>query len=132
MEVAPTVLIVDDDVVIRRLLRHMLERHGYTVLVAVNGEEALELLQGDERVDVAIVDRSMPVLDGLGLVRALRASERYAALPVIMLTASIAPSVQDEARAVRVDRLMTKLVGSHELVSAVDDLLGRPPATSAS
>jgi CheY-like chemotaxis protein len=126
MDVTPTVLIVDDDLVIRRLLRHMLRQRGYEVRVAVNGEEALTLLE-QQPVALAIVDRTMPVLDGIGLVKAIRASERHRRLPVIMLTASIEPSIQEEADAIGVDRLITKLVGSQELVGAVDELLAAPP-----
>ena len=124
MDVTRTVLIVDDDVVIRRLLRHMLQQRGYEVRVAANGEEALTLLE-EEPIAVAIVDRTMPRLDGVGLVKAIRASERHRLLPVIMLTASIEPSVQEEANAIGVNRLITKLVGSQELVGAVDDLLAQ-------
>lgn len=124
MDVTPTVLIVDDDVVIRRLLRHMLRQRGYEVCVAANGQEALTLLE-QEPIAVAIVDRAMPLLDGLDLVRAIRASDRHRRLPVIMLTASIDPSVQEEAKATGVNRLMTKLVGSQELVGAVDALLAQ-------
>lgn len=119
----PAVLIVDDDVVIRRLLRHMLQQRGFEVRVAADGEEALRLL-AQESIAVAIVDRTMPLLDGIGLVKAIRASEQHARLPVIMLTASIDPSVQEEADANGVNRLMTKLVGSQELITAVDALLG--------
>lgn len=126
MELTPTILIVDDDVVIRRLLRHVLEHHGYRVCMAANGRDALALLE-TEPVQAAIVDRSMPVLDGVELVRAIRSSERFGSLPIIMLTASIAPSVQEEADALGISRLLTKLVGSQELVGAVDELLARPP-----
>jgi CheY-like chemotaxis protein len=126
MDVMPTILIVDDDVVIRRLLRHMLQQRGYDVRVAANGQEALALIE-QEPIAVAIVDRTMPLLDGLDLVRAIRGSERHRGLPVIMLTASIEPSVQEEANAIGVNRLITKLVGSQELVGAVDELLAQAP-----
>jgi two-component system, chemotaxis family, chemotaxis protein CheY len=130
MDDTPTVLIVDDDAVTRGLLRHMLAHRGYTVRVAANGQDALTLLE-DERVDLAIVDRSMPVLDGVGLVTALRASGRHRTLPVIMLTASIGPSVQEEAEAIGVTRLLTKLTGAQELVGAVDELLARSKSSEA-
>jgi CheY-like chemotaxis protein len=73
----------------------------------------------------------MPLLDGVDLVKRIRASERHRSLPIIMLTASIAPSVQEEAEAIGVNRLITKLVGSQELVGVVDELLAQaPPAES--
>jgi CheY-like chemotaxis protein len=130
MDVTRTVLIVDDDVVIRRLLRYMLHQHGYEVRVAANGQEALTVLE-QESIAAAIIDRMMPLLDGVDLVKRIRASERHRSLPIIMLTASIAPSVQEEAEAIGVNRLITKLVGSQELVGVVDELLAQaPPAES--
>jgi CheY-like chemotaxis protein len=126
MDATPTVLIVDDDAVTRQVLQHMLARRGYAVRVATDGQDALTLLADQHiDIDIAIVDRSMPVLDGVGLVTALRASERHRALPVIMLTASIAPAVQEEAAAIGVTRLLTKLTGSQELIGTVDELLAR-------
>src|SRR6476660_846551 len=79
------VLIADDDVVVRDVVRRYLERDGLDVSIAHDGTEALRLL-GSERIDVAVLDVMMPGPDGLTLCRSLRQHGGYA-VPVILLTA---------------------------------------------
>src|SRR3954449_8560790 len=79
------VLIADDDIVVRDVVRRYLERDGLDVSIAHDGTEALRLL-GSERIDVAVLDVMMPGPDGLTLCRSLRQHGGYA-MPVILLTA---------------------------------------------
>jgi len=79
------VLIADDDIVVRDVVRRYLERDGLDVSIAHDGTEALRLL-GSERIDVAVLDVMMPGPDGLTLCRSLRQRGGYA-VPVILLTA---------------------------------------------
>ncbi|WP_052700515.1 sigma-54-dependent transcriptional regulator, partial [Methylocucumis oryzae] len=79
-----TVLVVDDEVKMRRLLDIMLTQMGYEVLQAGDGQEALNLMQ-THVVDLVITDLRMPVLDGIGLLKQLR--EQGNDLPVIVITA---------------------------------------------
>ena len=83
---AKTVLIADDDPDIQALVALRLERAGYRTVVADDGQAALELALA-EPPDLAVVDWSMPRLDGLALTRALRANAATADVPVLMLTA---------------------------------------------
>jgi len=78
-----TILLVDDEEAVRRVLTFPLERDGYTVLQAGDGEEALELF-ARETVDLVILDLMLPKLDGLEVCKRLRATS---AVPIIMLTA---------------------------------------------
>ena len=78
-----TILLVDDEDAVRRVLTFPLERDGYTVLQAGDGEEALELF-ARETVDLVILDLMLPKLDGLEVCKRLRATS---AVPIIMLTA---------------------------------------------
>ena len=71
----PTILVVDDEQLIRWSLVSRLTDEGYHVLEATNGQEGLELAL-DHVPDVVLLDISMPVLDGFGLAAALRADER--------------------------------------------------------
>ena len=80
------ILVVDDEAGIRELLSMELESHGYQVQTASNGEEALERLRA-QKFDLVITDMMMPRLDGMGLAKAMRADERLAKVPIIMLTA---------------------------------------------
>ena len=87
---ARRILIVDDSFTTRTLEKSLLEAHGYEVLIAVDGREAVGRLQTDE-VDLVISDVEMPHLDGFGLLEAIRENPRTAALPVIMVTSMDRP-----------------------------------------
>jgi two-component system chemotaxis response regulator CheY len=80
-------LVVDDSRATRSMLRKMLAQLGFDVVEAGHGVEALERLSTLDHVDFALVDWNMPEMDGLELVRALRAERRHAELPVMMVTA---------------------------------------------
>jgi two-component system chemotaxis response regulator CheY len=80
-------LVVDDSRATRSMLRKMLATLGFDVVEAGHGVEALERLAALDRVDFALVDWNMPEMDGLELVRALRAERRHAELPIMMVTA---------------------------------------------
>jgi CheY-like chemotaxis protein len=83
---APRVLIVDDDPWILRMVSTLLEKRGYTIATASDGEEGL--MRADQiRPDLIITDVMMPKLDGWSLVRALRSRAELALVPVIFLTA---------------------------------------------
>jgi len=79
------VLIVDDDPVMRRLTTRALQNDGYVLTEATNGREALEVMR-QETPDLVILDFVMPELDGLDVLRALRADPATVSLPVLMLT----------------------------------------------
>ncbi|RMD81685.1 MAG: response regulator [Chloroflexi bacterium] len=117
-----TIMIVDDYMPSHRLMSFVLEQHGYTVVTAADGEQALRRLE-QFAVDLVVTDLTMPRMDGIELVRAIRADERYAVLPIIMITAS--PKEQDEVKAtgVGVNAFLTKPFDSDDLVGAIDRLM---------
>lgn len=80
------ILVVDDDEDSRRLLALLLERKGYTVVLADGGRAALKVLDGTE-VDVVLLDVMMPRMDGFAVCRALKKDPKTAKLAVILLTA---------------------------------------------
>jgi DNA-binding response OmpR family regulator len=82
----PVILAAEDDEDVLSLVAFRLERAGYTVLKARDGEEALQLAR-DERPDLAVLDVGMPKLDGLEVTRRLRADESMSHIPIILLTA---------------------------------------------
>jgi len=83
---AKTVLIADDDPDIQQLVALRLQRAGYRTVLANDGQAALDLALA-EPPDLAVVDWSMPKLDGIALTRALRAHAATADVPVLLLTA---------------------------------------------
>jgi two-component system chemotaxis response regulator CheY len=116
------VLVVDDDPVIRRLVCAMLRSAKFVTVQAHDGHEAWAALQR-EAIDVVITDRSMPDMDGLQLLRAMRASPAHANIPVIMLTGSLASEAAPEASIEGADAFLRKIVSSHELIATVNRVL---------
>ena len=80
-----TVLVVDDDPVIRKRLCTQLESEGFRTLVASNGREALGVLE-DHRPSLILLDLEMPVMDAWKLVQAIRCYEELAAIPLVLMT----------------------------------------------
>ncbi|HJW94894.1 MAG TPA: response regulator, partial [Thermoanaerobaculia bacterium] len=79
------ILIVDDEEVLRDVLETVLRREGFEVLLAASGEEALNVLDGDENVDLVILDIMLPGISGIDTLRSIRVSTP--SLPVIVITA---------------------------------------------
>jgi adenylate cyclase len=118
---AGVVLVVDDQAPNRRLLDAVLTPRGYRVLSASSGEEALQTLQ-EEQADVVLLDILMPGIDGYEVCRRIRADERTAFLPVVMITASGSqqrlPSLQAGA-----DDFVQKPFDQAELLARVASLV---------
>lgn len=83
------ILVVDDERSIREFVTFALEFEGYEVFEARNGREALALLEAGERPDLLLVDVMMPEMDGIALVRRMRADAALATLPVVMMSAGL-------------------------------------------
>jgi len=80
-----SVLVVEDSITSRILLKNILEGAGYRTLTAVDGVEALNLLKTDP-VDLVVSDVDMPRMDGFELTARIRESREFAALPVVLVT----------------------------------------------
>jgi len=80
------ILIVEDDEDLVRLTTHWLEREGYTVQHAADGEAALEMLEKDPLPGLVLLDVMLPKIDGFELLRRIRSKERTKTLPVMMVT----------------------------------------------
>jgi len=81
-----TILIVDDEIPMRDTLRDLFQDEGFSVEVASNGREALDLLSSIHGVCALILDLVMPVMDGHQLLASMRADPRFAAIPVVIVT----------------------------------------------
>ncbi len=116
------VLIVEDDVELRRLFAHVLIKNGYTVKEVANGKEALDAMETDF-FDVIISDIMMPVMDGYEFVQQLRASGDTT--PVLMITAKDAFDDMRLGFLSGTDDYMIKPVNVNEMVLRVQALLRR-------
>ena len=79
-------LVVDDSRAMRMILRRIMVGQGYEVLEAGDGQEALDLLAGGARPDIALVDWNMPVMDGLAFVSVCRSTAEYRRITLMMVT----------------------------------------------
>ncbi|HVV57218.1 MAG TPA: response regulator transcription factor [Gaiellaceae bacterium] len=119
-----TILLVDDEDSVRRLLTFPLERDGYTVVQAADGEEALRLFD-PRTVDLVVLDIMLPKLDGLEVCKRLRASS---AVPIIMLTARDDELDKVIGLELGADDYITKPFSIREFRSRVRALLRRAKA----
>ena len=103
----PKVLLVEDNEMNRDMLSRRLTRNGYDVLIAVNGQEGVEMA-GSEKPDLILMDMSLPVLDGWEATRRLKADPATASIPVIALTAHAMDSDREKALAAGCDDFDTK------------------------
>lgn len=83
----PRILVVEDEVHIQRLIKLVLEKHKFEVDTASSGEEALQRLKSEARPDMILLDILMPGIDGLSVLRTLKATAEFKDIPVVMLTA---------------------------------------------
>ena len=118
----PVILAADDDPDIRELVTFRLERSGYTVLQAADGEEALALAL-EHTPDLAVL--MMPKMDGFEVVRRLRAEESTKRMPIIMLTARAQDSDVEEGFESGADDYLRKPFSPQELRARVQSILGR-------
>ncbi len=118
---AQTILVVDDEIKLRDMLRVYLEQEGYRVVEAGNGREALYVARY-EKPDLIILDLMMPELGGYDFIRAYR---KEADTPVIMLTAKIEESDKVAGLELGADDYITKPFGISEMVARVRAVLRR-------
>jgi DNA-binding response OmpR family regulator len=121
MSAAATILIVDDEADVRGLVREILQRAGYEVREAGDGQEGLRTFYA-ERPDLVVLDVSMPVLDGWETLARIR---ELSEVPVIMLTASGEELQRVRGLAGGADDYVTKPFGRQELLARVEALLRR-------
>lgn len=121
-----TILLVEDSALMRRLVREMLRTVGrFRILEAANGEHALEVM-AQQRVDLVISDWNMRPLDGIGLLRAMRATPGHERIPFVMMTAEQTPSTIADAVAAGVNGYLTKPFDRDQLGKLVQQgLAGR-------
>jgi two-component system chemotaxis response regulator CheY len=119
---AKKILIVDDSSSVRTVARMALREKGYEVVEAGNGQEALKVLQTD-RCHLVISDVNMPVMDGISLLKEIKANPNYKFTPVIMLTTEAGEDKKQEGRAAGAKAWITKPFQPQLLVDAVAKLI---------
>ena len=119
---AKVILTVDDSASVRQMVKFTLSDAGYTVIEAVDGKDALAKLT--RPVNLVITDLNMPNLDGIGLIRSLRALPAYKGIPIIMLTTESQDARKQEGKAAGATGWIVKPFATQQLLAVVKRVLG--------
>jgi two-component system chemotaxis response regulator CheY len=117
-----TILTVDDSSSIRQMVKFTLSDAGYTVIEAVDGNDALTKLTN--AVNLVITDLNMPNLDGIGLIRKVRANPLFKGIPIIMLTTESHDSRKQEGKAAGATGWIVKPFATQQLLAVVKKVIG--------
>ncbi len=117
------ILVAEDNPVNQKLVHLILQRSGFQVDVADNGEEALQKLKGRSYA-LVLMDMQMPVLDGYEATRRIRADERLRDLPVVALTAHAMRGDKEKCLAAGCDEFLTKPVSIENLLATIERMTG--------
>ncbi len=124
-ETAPHILLVDDDVVIRKTARKLLENQGFVVVEAADGDAALKRLQTDDSVDMMVLDLGLPKLGGREVLRAVRKDAKTAGLPVVVLTGETEERLESQLMDEGADDYINKPIDPKRFVARVKAALRR-------
>ncbi|MBE8715985.1 response regulator [Cellvibrio polysaccharolyticus] len=119
---AKTVLIVDDSASIRQVVAITLKSAGFDVIEACDGRDALAKLNG-QRVHLIISDVNMPNMDGITLLKELKAKAEYKFTPIIMLTTESAEDKKSQGQAAGAKAWMVKPFQPAQMLAAVNKLV---------
>jgi chemotaxis protein histidine kinase CheA/CheY-like chemotaxis protein len=116
-----TVMVVDDSITVRRATFKILEKYGYNVILAKDGEDGLEQLQ-IMVPDIILSDIEMPVMDGFEFVKNIKNIERYKNIPIVMITSRTADKHRNLAYSLGVNGFLGKPYQEDELIKQIKDL----------
>jgi CheY-like chemotaxis protein len=120
----PKILLVEDNEMNRDMLSRRLERRGYRVAIAVDGQQGVEMA-GSEIPDLVLMDMSLPVLDGWEAARRLKAAPETRSIPIIALTAHAMVGDREKAIESGCDDYDTKPVEFQRLLEKIETILAK-------
>lgn len=120
----PVVLVADDDEDILALVSFRLDRAGYEVLSATDGEQALSTIL-DRQPDLAVLDVRMPKMTGMDVVKGVRDNDDVNRMPIILLSASVLDTSISRGFELGADDYIKKPFNPQELLARIQAILGR-------
>ena len=123
-QMSKKVLTVDDEPNIVVSVEFLMQREGHEVVTAADGQEAMDLLK-ESRPDLLILDVMMPRKNGFEVCAEVRTDNRLSGMPILMLTAKGREAEMKKGLSLGADAYITKPFSTHELVTKVNELLGR-------
>lgn len=120
-----TIMSVDDSASVREVVKFTLQNTGYEVIQAVDGQDALNKLSG-RTVHLFLTDLNMPNIDGIQLIRRLRAMPEYKFVPIVLVTTESQAQKKEEARQAGATGWIVKPFGPEQLLAVVNKVLRKP------
>ena len=120
------ILVADDEAHIGRIIKIKMEQGPFTVTLAFDGQEAVDILAQEDKLDLVVLDLMMPRLSGLDVLDTIRSSEKWKDLPCIILTAAGQEEYEREARESGATDFITKPFSPKKLYARVAELVGLP------
>ncbi|MBL8472871.1 MAG: response regulator [Rhodocyclaceae bacterium] len=120
---AKTVLAIDDSASIRQMVSFTLKSSGYEVIEAVDGQDGLEKAKS-KSVNLVLTDQNMPRMDGLTLIKSLRAMAQYKTTPILMLTTESSDAMKAQGRTAGATGWLVKPFDPNKLVEVVKKVIG--------
>ncbi|HEY3433934.1 MAG TPA: response regulator [Rhodocyclaceae bacterium] len=120
---AKTILAVDDSASLRQMVSFTLKSSGYEVIEAVDGQDGLDKAKA-RTVNLILTDQNMPRMDGLTLIRNLRALPQYKTTPILMLTTESSDAMKQQGRAAGATGWLVKPFDPQKLIEVVKKVIG--------
>jgi two-component system chemotaxis response regulator CheY len=120
---AKTVLAVDDSASIRQMVSFTLKSAGYEVIEAADGMDGLDKAKA-KTVNLVLTDQNMPRMDGLTLIKSLRALPQYKTVPILMLTTESSDAMKTQGRAAGATGWLVKPFDPQKLIEVVRKVIG--------
>jgi len=117
------VLVVEDNDMNMQLVEYLLEEGGYQIVKAASGEEALSVARGEDPVDLILMDIHLPGIDGLSVVREMKADARTSAIPILALTAHAMRGDKDRFLEAGCDGYISKPIDVKTFLSSIRQYL---------
>lgn len=125
MTVKPKVLIIEDNAVNAQLLTLFLEAADFEVIRALDGHTGLDIVSKQLGINVILLDRIMPDMDGLQALKSLKQGPKSWNIPVIMLTAALSPHQIEEAKLVGAFACLPKPYDKDKIIRTINEALKR-------
>ena len=120
---AKIILVVDDSASIRQMVSFTLKSAGYEVAEAVDGQDGLDKAKG-KAFNLVLTDQNMPRMDGITLVKSLRALPDYKTVPILMLTTESSDAMKTQGRAAGATGWLVKPFDPQKLLEVVKKVIG--------